>query len=379
MPSGIRVTVGILALALAATSAVAQTAPGARAADRQAELERLRGEIARLQAQVSRVQQRARTLEAQLEETRLQLEIQGRRVAEAEAAKALAEARVELLEQRVVELEGAVREVRRELQRRLETLYRLGRLGYLRLLLTVRADESALPVIRQLRFLARRDGEALERFADARARLAAEQQRLEAERGRVEAWVAQEDERRARLEEMRREQTQLLARAERQRRDLEVRAEALVDQERRLSSLVDFLYGRIPGPLSGTPIQDFQGVLDWPAPGRLITGFGPRTDPRYRTRVPHNGLELATEVGSEVRAVYPGRVVFSAPFGGYGTTVIVHHPGRVFTLYARLARADVGEEDVVSLGQAVGTAGDRLYFEIRVENRPVDPHLWLRD
>jgi septal ring factor EnvC (AmiA/AmiB activator) len=30
------------------------------------------------------------------------------------------------------------------------------------------------------------------------------------------------------------------------------------------------------------------------------------------------------------------------------------------------------------LRQALGRAGPRLYFEIRVENRPEDPRRWIR-
>ena len=87
---------------------------------------------------------------------------------------------------------------------------------------------------------------------------------------------------------------------------------------------------------------------------------------------------LATAPGSEVRAVFPGKVLFAAPFQGYGTTVIVHHPGRVFSLYAGLSQLKANKDDVLSLNDVVGLASDKLYFEIRVENRPEDPTGWLR-
>jgi murein hydrolase activator len=377
------VAAGVLALALAALAPVPlrpqAASQGTRHAEREAELEKLRREIAQLQARVSRVQQQERSLEGQLEQTRLELELQRRRVSEAQTAKELAEARVIALESRVAALEAALAQVRQDLRARLVTLDRLGRVGYLRLLLSLRAEEAALPAIRQLRFLARRDSEAVGRFTEARARLAAERTTLGAERQHVDEWLAREDQRRHRLEELRGEQAALLARVERERRALESRTEALEDKERKLSSFLDFLYGRATSPLAGTPIQGFRGVLDWPVAGRVTTGFGPRLDARYGTRVPHNGVELASPPGAEVRAVFPGKVLFAAPFKGYGTTVIIHHPGRVFTLYAGLSVAAVAEGDVVSLASPVGRAGESLYFEIRVENRPEDPRSWLHD
>ncbi len=71
-------------------------------------------------------------------------------------------------------------------------------------------------------------------------------------------------------------------------------------------------------------------------------------------------------------------MVFAAPFQGFGLTAVVHHPDRVFTLYAGLRQLHVAQEDVLSLGSVVGLAGETLYFEIRVHNRPQDPMTWLR-
>jgi len=79
-----------------------------------------------------------------------------------------------------------------------------------------------------------------------------------------------------------------------------------------------------------------------------------------------------------VLVVYPGKVVFAAPFEGYGPTVVVQHAGRAFTLYAGLAEVSVARDDMLSLQQPVGRADAGLYFEIRVENRPENPLSWMR-
>jgi len=83
-------------------------------------------------------------------------------------------------------------------------------------------------------------------------------------------------------------------------------------------------------------------------------------------------------VGAEVVAVYPGKVVYAAPFQGYGPTVVVQHAGRVFTLYAGLSSISVARDSLLSLRQPLGRAASSLYFEIRVENRPEDPSQWIR-
>ena len=170
----------------------------------------------------------------------------------------------------------------------------------------------------------------------------------------------------------------LLARVERERRVLAGRAVELADRERKLAAFLVLLYGRSSTELAGAPMQQFSGILDLPAAGRVVERFGPRLDPRYNTQVPHNGIDLGTTAGAEVKAVYPGKVLFAAPFEGYGLTVVVHHPGRVFTLYAGLSALRTEQGAMVRLGDVLGVSSSKLYFEIRVENRPENPLTWLR-
>lgn len=355
----------------------------ARAADpdpRVADLERLRGEIAQLQAQLGKAQQRTRSLAGELAATSLQLRLQERRVQEAHTARTLAADRTAAIEAEVGTLERRLVTVRQDLRGRLAGLYRLGRAGYLRVLLALAPGQQVLPAMRQLRYLARRDGELLQTFHDTRDRLAIEQGALTVERQRLEEWVRQEEQRRAGLAKVRARQATLLARAEDERKSLESRSGTLAERAQKLSNLLAFLYGRSAGSdPSGEAIQGFRGVLDWPAAGRVTVPFGPRLDPRYGTRVPHHGVDVATSPGDEVRTIFPGTAVFAAPFQGYGPTVIVQHAGRAFSLYAGLALLRVEPGGVLSLGEPVGVAGDSLYFEIRIDNRPEDPLLWLRE
>jgi septal ring factor EnvC (AmiA/AmiB activator) len=169
----------------------------------------------------------------------------------------------------------------------------------------------------------------------------------------------------------------LLVEVEKREQAVAGEREELVERSDRLEDLLMQVAGGGES-LAGRPIQDFRGVLDRPITGSVIRGFGPRRDPRYRTLVPHNGLQFAGLAEESVRAVYPGRVLYAQPLEGYGDTVIVLHPGRVFSLYAGLEGIAVRQDELLSIGQEIGTAGGGLYFEIREENRPVDPAGWIR-
>lgn len=375
-PAGLlaRLQVALLAALLGAGGLAAQTSP----ASREQELEAVRLEIVRLQARLDRLRGETAGLAGELDRTRIELDLQEQRLAEARSARAISEERLRAAAAAVAEVEREVAAVQRELRDRMLALYRLGRPGYLRLFLAARPGTEVLPAIRHLRFLARRDSELLGRFVDARARLSFERDRLAEEERTATAWVRREEERRHELDALRQRQRLLLAEAERERRRLADRADLLAERERKLANFLDFLYGRSDPLTSGRSIREFRGLLERPAAGAVTVPFGPRRDRRYGTTTPHNGIEVATGPGAEVRAVYAGQVAFAAPFEGYGPTVILQHTGGVFTLYAGLAELRVARGDVVPLHAPLGAAGERLYFEIRVDNRPENPLSWIR-
>jgi septal ring factor EnvC (AmiA/AmiB activator) len=368
----------VVALAGALAAGLRAQGGDAETAARAAELERIRGEIVEISARIESARERAAGLEGEIERSRLELDLQERRVAEAEAEQELAHGRVLQAEARIAELELRLAAERRRLEDRLTGLYRLGRHGIARLAFSLEAGEDPVAAVRLLRYLARRDAASVTRFEDLRAQLAAERTSLEQDRAAAAAWLAQQSTRRDELARLERRQRQLLAGTRSESERLAERAAELTERAERLSALLDALYGRNTEALAGRPIQDFRGLLAWPARGRVTAEFGPRLDPRYGTRVPHHGIDIATVPGEPVRAVYPGKVVFAAPFESYGPTVVVQHAGRAFTLYAGLAATSASRGDLLSLNAELGRAAETLYFEIRVDNRPQDPRRWVR-
>jgi septal ring factor EnvC (AmiA/AmiB activator) len=132
------------------------------------------------------------------------------------------------------------------------------------------------------------------------------------------------------------------------------------------------------------PIRPFRGDLPWPINGAVIARFGRVPSGRFGTTIVRNGIDVAATDGEEVRSVHEGTVAFAAPFTGFGTLVIVDHGLAAFTLYGHLAEAVVSAGMNVSRGTVLGTAGQSpsgaaaVYFEVRIDGRPVDPLQWLK-
>jgi septal ring factor EnvC (AmiA/AmiB activator) len=116
----------------------------------------------------------------------------------------------------------------------------------------------------------------------------------------------------------------------------------------------------------------------------VLSRFGRTRDARFGTAILRNGIEIAAIDGQAVRAVHGGTVAFAAPFTGFGTLVIVDHGESAFTLYGHLAEASVAPAARVARGAILGRAGrspagiQAVYFELRIDGRPVDPVQWLR-
>jgi septal ring factor EnvC (AmiA/AmiB activator) len=95
-------------------------------------------------------------------------------------------------------------------------------------------------------------------------------------------------------------------------------------------------------------------------------------------------VQFAAQEGSLVRAVHDGTVAFTGPFTGYGNLVIIDHGAETFSLYGQLDSVQVERGAKVERGVTLGTTGRVLagipgmYFEMRVDGKPVDPLEWLR-
>jgi septal ring factor EnvC (AmiA/AmiB activator) len=129
---------------------------------------------------------------------------------------------------------------------------------------------------------------------------------------------------------------------------------------------------------SAAPVR--VGGAGWPLSGSLLAGYGGRM-PDGRAS---HGLLISAVMGSPVRAVADGSVVFAEWMTGYGLIIIVDHGNGYLSLYAHNESLlkDVGAavkrgDAVARVGNSGGLAQPALYFELRRNGQPVDPAVWM--
>jgi LysM repeat protein len=122
-----------------------------------------------------------------------------------------------------------------------------------------------------------------------------------------------------------------------------------------------------------------------PMRGMFTSGFGIRNDPFTGIRRMHYGIDVASRMGTPIKAARAGRVAhIETQLGNYGKFVILRHPGGYQTLYAHLDSFDVSVGQYVNQGQVIGrmgntgrSTGPHLHFSIIKNGAFVDPMDYL--
>lgn len=97
---------------------------------------------------------------------------------------------------------------------------------------------------------------------------------------------------------------------------------------------------------------------------------------------PHLGTDYAAELGTPVRAIGDGTVIFAGREGGYGNLIEIRHPNGIETRYGHLERFATGIRagarvkqgaEIGYVGSTGLSTGPHLHFEVRQNGRAVNP------
>lgn len=126
--------------------------------------------------------------------------------------------------------------------------------------------------------------------------------------------------------------------------------------------------------------QNYSFIL--PLKGTISSRFGAREATEI-VSANHAGIDIAANEGTVFVAAMEGKVTFVSSQSGYGNHVYIEKDD-VTTVYAHCKTIYVKEGDMVSQGQQIGEVGQtgnatgpHLHFEVRKENRVVNPEYIL--
>ena len=370
------------AFGLASVERASAQAPTDAATQAQTLSRRAAERLASLQKEAESLAKQERTLLVELRTLEVQREIKVEELRAVERQSADVQAKLAATTARAQALQNTAERQRPEVEERMLRLYKMGRAGYWRLLLDVNSLQEVGRAYRTAAALARIDRDRIEEHRRTLAALSKERLGLETRAKEVAVLKKKARDAQAAVENAVTARANLVKQID-ARRDLNAQLTGeLQDAQQKLRATVAQLASGHAVAAATLPIRPFQGALPWPADGVVLLKFGrPRGT---AVAAPPSGIELSLAEGAPVHAVYDGTVAYADPFSGFGNLVIVDHGDRCYTLYGNLSTAAVKKGDRVDQGSTVGLAGRNpsgnpsLYFELRIDGKPVDPLQWLK-
>ncbi len=119
--------------------------------------------------------------------------------------------------------------------------------------------------------------------------------------------------------------------------------------------------------------------LTRPISGTVTSRFGTRESTNKKINGYHTGTDIAVNSGTEILAANSGEVILVSSEGDYGKHLKIQD-GDLITLYAHCSKILVKEGQKVNKGEKIAlvgstgnSTGPHLHFEVRYQNRYVNP------
>lgn len=263
----------------------------------------------------------------------------------------------------------------KSLRKRLRTMYKFGKTGYLEILLSSDSLINAMTRMDRIRMITEYDKNLL-------FDLKASKETLEIAKGKLE------DEKKA-MEALKEEQIQQKEALERTYEQLDAKRIQTQNNIEALSWLIaqeeeeQAFWDRELKKLS-IKREYVGGLMDWPLDLSNIyvtSTYGPRVPPVPGASDFHAAIDIGAPWGSLIYSPLDGEVIASYYTGSVEGIVVLDHGGGITTTYLHMAERYVAEGETVARGQAIGavggltgiSSGPHLHFEVREGGDRVDP------
>ncbi len=272
-----------------------------------------------------------------------------------------------------------------DLSRSIRNLYKLGRLRHYRLILMAENQTETMQYLKYATYFAKTDFKLISRFKKQLEDIRVIENQLAKEESELNAARRKMTDKKKQLMKSEKRWRSLLRSIQEDKETHHQAREELINACQELEKLIES-FGELKEeqffPLLNA--SKFKRFFSWPAKGEISNRFGIQKHPKFKTAIPHNGIDIDAEFGADIRATFDGKVVFSEWFKGYGLTVIIDHGHDIYSIYAHASAIFVEAEEWIKKGALIGKVGDSgslkgpyLYFEIREKGKPTDPLKWL--
>jgi septal ring factor EnvC (AmiA/AmiB activator) len=307
-----------------------------------------------------------------LDETERQLNRKEGELRKLNAEMKVLEKKVTQQEEEIAKLEGILADQDERFQSRVRAMYKLHRVGMVRVLFSAEDYSDALRRYKAFQLVVEDDLQLLQTYQQGIAEREKRRKDLIEEKKALVQKTSEVTVKKREIEKQKRKKATMLASVKKERVAYEQTVTELKEREKALHSLVQKLTAKA-SELRGADFKTLKGKLPLPVMGTIFS-------PKGREK----GIGIKAPEGTKIQAIFKGKIAYAAWFKGYGNLMIIDHGGGYHTVVAHASRLlkKVGEEvktgDVVALVGSTGSIeGPMLYFEIRHHGTAVNPLTWL--
>lgn len=275
-------------------------------------------------------------------------------------------------EREIAKFEELLMALAKRFESRLRAMYKLHRVGLVRILFSAEDYGDALRRYKTFRLVAESDLRLLQAYQDAIAEKEKSKRALLDEKETLLSKRRQIKTKKGEIEREKRKKATMLASVKAKRMAYQKAIAELREREEDLHFLIETLRLKAAS-LKGVGLKSLRGQLRPPVRGTFFSPEGRK-----------KGIGIKAPEGAEIKAIFNGKVVYASWFKGYGNLMIIAHGDGYYSIHAHASRLlkEVGDEvrmgDVVALVGSTGSIeGPMLYFEIRHHGRSENPLQWL--
>lgn len=367
----------VLRSAILLTCALSATCPLTSSAASQQELKGVSSEINRQKKSLTSQEKQLNDLQKSLKNQELGISKLEREIKQTKTDLAQADQNINKLEEKIALQEAQRQAQEEELKQLLQTYYVTERAKANGHLLNEGVEEDRIS--QYFQHLAKARAKVIDAITQTTQELAHNKNQLELEKAQIETLLKQQSEKRSSLASTQSQRKGTLNKIQKSIKDDKRYLAELQRNETRLKAEIAKAAKRNAVPMDGIAKQ--RGKLPWPLKGRVLHNFGTK----QTGQVNWKGMVLSASYGQQVKAVYPGTVVFAEYLRGYGLVVLLDHGKGDMTLYGYNQALTKKEGDKVTAGEVIALAGDTggqdrasLYFEIRRNSEAQNPKSWLK-
>jgi septal ring factor EnvC (AmiA/AmiB activator) len=364
--------------------ALAQAADDSAA--KQQQLDKLKAKLTQVQQAQDQALQRRDAVQVQLRASERAIAAANHDYQELDRQVGTAEGQLSDLQRQKAVRQAALDAEKTALAQQVQATYREGQDSQLRLLLDAQDPEA---VGRLLAYYDYVNQARAQRIGEVRQQITALDQVDVRIQQQLTSLTALRDSRArtlSTLQDRGRSRKQLLASLDTGIKNRNAEMARLNKDQQAMQSLVDSLnqaMSGVPAELTqGRRFSALRGHLLWPVGGRMLDYFG---QPRAGGHLHWEGDLIAAPMGTPVRAISQGRVVYADWMPHFGLIVIMDHGEGYMSIYAHNQNVTRQVGDWVKAGDTIAALGDSggqdepaLYFELRHGNDTLDPRRWCR-